>query len=89
MPIIEGFRATTVWKAFILNSLASSIIILLAIVIKERFDTFHDKKGHVVTRTTSKVGLFVTFLITFLASFAAFSGLHFLVGYGGGMTVQD
>lgn len=38
-------KSTTIWKAFILNSIVSTLVIVLAITIKDRMDKYSDKEG--------------------------------------------
>lgn len=85
MPFIKNFRATTIWKAFALNSLASSLIILLAITIKSNFDNYVDEKNRRVIRRTTWSGVFLTLLFTFLATFMAYAIMFWTFGYGSGM----
>ena len=84
MPIIYGFQSTTIWKAFILNSLAASISIVVAIYVKARYDTYKDEHGNRIREITHTSNILLTFVITFIATFAAFATLHFIFGYGGG-----
>lgn len=89
MPLIKGFKATNIWKAFLLNSLLSSIIIVLAIVIKGRLDNYTDKKGKTVTRTSNFKSISITFGITFVVSFMSYTIMYFLFGFGGAMMIND
>ena len=87
MAIIKGFKSTNVWKAFILNALATSIAIVFALEIKMRFDTYTDDKGNEIQVSTNFTSIFMTFLVTFMATFLAYTMLHILFGYGGGQLV--
>ena len=40
MPLIQNFKSTNVWNAFILNSIAAAIVIVIGISVKEHFDTY-------------------------------------------------
>jgi hypothetical protein len=84
MPIIQGFRSTTICKAFVLNALATSIAITIALVIKTHFDTHLDQRGDRIKVYSNLKSIFVTFIVTFVATFFAYSILHWLFGYGGG-----
>lgn len=44
MPLISGFKSTNVWKAFILSSITSSLVIIIALTVKSNFDTFSSIK---------------------------------------------
>ena len=49
MPIFSNFRATNVWKAFILNSILTSIVILVSITSKQYLDNYIDIDGDKLT----------------------------------------
>ena len=85
-PLYTGFRSTTVWKAFVLNSIASSIIIFLAIYLKDRFDVLKDKHGNEIKQEITWKGVLITVSTTFIATFSTYCLLWFTLGYGGGMT---
>lgn len=85
MTLIKGFTANTIWKAFILNALLSSVIILIAIVIKGNLDNYIDKKGNQVKRYTTWKSIIITFVLTFITTFCAYLLMHFIFGFGGGM----
>ena len=88
MALYEGFKATTVWKAFILNSIIAALVILIAMIVKDNLDTYKDVDGRIVTRTSSFGGLTATLIITFLASLLAFTAMHFTFDFGQGMLVN-
>ena len=44
-PLIHHFTASTVWKAFILNSVAASMVIFIAITTKKTFDNYLNLNG--------------------------------------------
>jgi len=86
MTIITGFRSTTVWRAFILNALATSVAICVAILLHIYF--YADKYRHVkMNRMIENVVLM--FLITFLATFTSYVILNAVFGFGGGMLVNN
>ena len=89
MPLIKNFKSTTIWKAFILNSIVSTLVIILAITIKDRMDKYTDKKGKKITRTTDLKILGATILVTFSATLMAYILMYITVGYGGGMLTND
>ena len=100
MPLIHGLRSTTIWKAFFLNSLASTIIIVLAIYIKGALDkytlgdvtedTTHagKDKGKVV-RTSPWYSVLITAVVTFIVTYASYALLYWIFGYGGGQLVNS
>jgi hypothetical protein len=86
MPIIDGFRGTSVWKAFILNAIASSITISIAFLVKNQLDR-RDHKKHNVPKITIKK-LAITFVATFCTTLVSYGIMWILFGYGSGMTAS-
>lgn len=84
MAIIKGFRSTNVWRAFILNGIATSIAVIVGIFLKD----FWDRKNNKKHRRISTRQMVITLASTFAAVFVAYSVLHFIFGFGGGMLVQ-
>ncbi len=84
MVLIHGFRGTTIWKAFVLNALATSITIVFALEIKARFDTYVDEDGRTIREVTNVKSVVLTFAVTFTATLVAYFLLHVLFGYGTG-----
>lgn len=84
MPLIKDFKSTTRWKAFILNSIAASMSIVVALIAKSYFEVYTDDKGNLITVNTSKKSMLITFIITFIATLTSYFILYFLTGYGGG-----
>jgi len=89
MPLIHGLRSTNIWKAFLLNSLAATLVIFIAMTVKGRFDKFTDKNNRQIVRTTNAKSIILTLAATFTASMLAYSLLYFLFGYGYGMLVEN
>lgn len=87
MPLISGFKSTNVWRAFILNSLASTLVIFIAMTVKERYDHYTDKKNNEINRTTNLTSIGLTIVATFIASMFAYTIMWLVFGYGGGMLV--
>ena len=88
MQLIRGFESTTVWKAFVLNAAATSIAVSVALFIKMKYDRYTDDSGREIKEVTSTSGVFITFAITFIATFLAYTTLHFIFGYGGGQVAN-
>lgn len=88
MPIIKSFKSTTIWKAFILNAFAASLIIVLAIWLKSYFQVLKDKDGNVINNSMTFKSVGLLFAITFISSIMAYIFLWILTGYGGGMLVD-
>ena len=89
MPIIHGFQSTNVWRAFILNALATSLAIVVALFIKMKFDRYIDIKGNRIREITNTSSIFLTFFAAFASTFSAFALLHFIFGFGGGMLIPN
>ena len=83
-PLYMGFRSTTIWKAFLLNSLANSIIIFLAIFLKEKFNNVYDKDGNDITIKTTWKSSLITMGVTFIATLLTYTLMWFTLGYGMG-----
>ena len=80
-PIIQDFRASNIWKAFVLNSIAASLVIFIAIATKKEFDTnFSANKDGI-----DYLSVFFTLASTFVTSMVSFTLLYTLFGFGGGM----
>lgn len=89
MPLFHNFRATNVWKAFTLNSIVSALVILIAITIKGKLDTYVDKDNKQVQRYTTVSSVFFTLLFTFMASYTAYTIMYFTFGFGAAMTIPN
>lgn len=87
MAIFEGFRATNIWNAFVLNSIVAALVIFVGMMAKDQYDTWQDKHGNYITRTTTGKSAIFTLMATFVASFASFVAMHLLFDYGHGMLV--
>jgi hypothetical protein len=80
MPLIE-FRATNIFNAFVLNSMVSALVIIIAMTIHR----YMDPNTSIETNTTEWKGVVVTLIFTFISSLAAYSLMYFLFGFGHGM----
>lgn len=86
MPLVQNFSETSIWKAFFLNALASSLVIVLAITIREQLDRSVLKGSDGIIKDTPVVeNVLTTFVLTFVASLATFVALRVLFGFGEGM----
>uniref|UniRef100_A0A6C0LXT5 Uncharacterized protein n=1 Tax=viral metagenome TaxID=1070528 RepID=A0A6C0LXT5_9ZZZZ len=84
IPIFSNFQSSTIWKAFVLNSIASSIIIFIALTVKQNFDTTSDNK---LIRKTNLYSIFLTLSFTFMSSMLAYTLMYVFFGFGGGMLI--
>ena len=89
MVLIHNFKSTTRWKAFILNSFAASLSIVVALMVKSYFDVYTDDKGNIITVRIKYFYYLITFLITFIATFSSYFLLYLFFGYGGGQLTQS
>lgn len=87
MPLINNFYATNVWYAFILNSILTSIIIVVSITTKQALDNFVYKDAVQDNKTTFG-NIILTFIVTFIISMISFSLMYFIFGFGGGLLVN-
>lgn len=93
MTFIKNFKSTNIWKAFILNSLVSTITILMAIILKSQFDkyTFNSSSNsgshNSINLKTSWIGIIITLIFTFFASFLSYTFLHIIFGYGNSLII--
>ena len=95
-PLIHHFKASNVWKAFVLNSIAASLVIFIALTTKKTFDNYTgdndvtdndhniDKDSRVVQKT-NPLSVFLTLASTFMTSMIAFTVMYVLFGFGSGM----
>ena len=94
IPLIDGFRANTILKAFILISLVTSISSVVAIETRSELDDTKSKLYIAINdwfpgkKLGSIVIMFFVFLTTFLTSFAIYMLLHILFGYGSAMIID-
>lgn len=88
MPLIHDFRSTNVWKAFTLNSIASTLIIFVAMNVRDQYAVLVDKDNNVISRRRSLSGVLISLFITFVASMIAYTTMYFVFGFGGGMLVN-
>jgi len=90
MVLIHDFNSTSLWKAFVLNSLVTSLVILIAITLKSNLDSYIDvdKKTKIPNRI-DWFSLIITLLVTFCTTLIAYLIMYVLFGFGGGMLVEN
>ena len=98
IPLTKSFRATTLFKAFLINAFVSAII--ATIIVEVRY-TIESGKGDLYeyireifnsgqeygTNELSKVRS--TFLIGFLVTLFLYNALYVLIAYGGGSVAPN
>ena len=94
IPLIEGFRANTIMKAFILASLVTAISAVVAIETRRQLD---DTKSNLYVTVNNwfpgkKLGsiaiIFFVFITTLTTSFIVYNLLHVLFAYGAAMVID-
>lgn len=89
-PLIKSFKATSYFKAFILNALVAGIITALAIELRLQLEvnTSNYYKFWVNVYNVKKLKeshkLIVSFFITFIVALVAYHSFFILFLYGGG-----
>ena len=94
MPIVKNFKSTQQWKAFTLNSIASALVVVIAITTKQYLDRldFYDKtsdKNKKLNIGYEIASITITLLVTFSTSMIVFLIMFLLFGFGGGMITTD
>ena len=94
MPLINNFKATTYFKAFILNAIVAAIIAAFAIefrmILDEEKNPIAIYLYNIVGKDISEVERFViTTIVTLLAAFICYHIMFFLLGFGGGFITTD
>ena len=93
-PLIKTFRATSVFKAFILNALAVAIIATLSIELRyllenDKSQTYLFFNRLLIAKELSEIQkTLIVFTATTIFAFLAYNILYMLFEYGGGMLVS-
>ena len=85
MPLIQNFRSTSLTKAFILNSIAASITVVLAIAIKDGLDRFTNYNKNEEENKPDFSNIIITLIITYCVSMLTYIFMFYVFGFGGGM----
>lgn len=95
IPIIEGYRATTVGLAFFLASLATAISAVSAIEVRAQLENTNSALYRFVDSLTpgNRVPwlaiIIPVFLTAFLSNIIALNILHIIFGYGSAFIIDD
>ena len=81
-PFIKGFKSTSVWNAFILNSMAVALAATTAIEARNYLEIQYKA-------IPEYEKAFIAFSIAFLTTLITYHLLHLLFGFGGGMLVNS
>jgi ABC-type spermidine/putrescine transport system permease subunit I len=88
-PFIKNFKATTIMKAFVLQAMAATIVIFMAVTMKAKYDKYTDKHGqNVVNVQITWRSVVFTLLFTFATALLSYFMMFWVFGYGGGMLIQ-
>jgi hypothetical protein len=79
-PIIHDFSSSNTWKAFILNSIAASLVIFIAMTTQKSLDKYSGSKV---------ISVVLTLSTTFVTSMVAFSIMFVIFGFGSGMVSRS
>lgn len=88
MPIIADLKPTSLFRAFVLNGLATATIIVMAIYLQERY-TRITHEGQEIKKKTSWKGMLITFIITFLAAVLSYTLMYYTLGFGRTMVIEQ
>ena len=87
MAIIKNFKSTSIWKAFVLSSITSSLIIIISISVNQKLNSYRLNHKN-INKDNNKLNwfsIYITFITTFFVSLVCFTMMYFLFGFGGGM----
>ncbi len=98
MVFYNRFRATTIFKAFILNAFVAAIVATLIIELRisledeknwlyEYFNTYWYAGGSPQLTDSQKIQ--TTFIVGLVASLIVYNFLYVLLGFGGGMLASS
>jgi hypothetical protein len=79
--MLINFRATSIWKAFILNAFAVSFIAIIAVESRRQVG----KLTIDVLDISNASKELISFVATFIAAMIVYMAMYLAVGYGGGM----
>ena len=92
-PLIKGFRATTIFKAFLINAFLSALIATIVVEVRYIIEygqgsTYENIRkffngGNDFVGELDKVSS--TFVIGFLVTMILYNTLYILIEYGGGL----
>jgi hypothetical protein len=85
MPLVHGFTSTTIWRAFVLNSLVNSLTIVIALIVKQKFVDRYLATNPGESADYLRVSMIVG-VAAFFVSIIAYSLIHLIFGFGLGMT---
>ncbi len=86
MPLIKGYKSTSITHAFILNSLVATITVMVAVMVKDQLQTkYKDDKGVEYKKDFTLKDIAITSLITFTTTLLGLTAMYLLFGFGCGM----
>jgi hypothetical protein len=88
MVLIRNFKSTTIWKAFVLNAMTSSLTIFIAITVKTYLDKYNINDDNSNNVSPIYINI-VTLLVTFSTALFSYYIMFQIFGFGGGMLSQS
>lgn len=88
MPFVY-LKPTSIYRVFFLNALASAVILVIALYIKGRYDTYSVHQGQKVNRKTNIKSVGLTFTFTFVSALCGYFLLYYTVGYGTSFVAKE
>lgn len=94
-PLTKNFRATSLFKAFLLNALAAAFIASIAIEIRLRLNNEKDSLYILLNKwipgkqVNDDILFMVTFVVSFVACLLVYNTLFILFLFGGGMLAPN
>ena len=78
MPLFDKFRSSTIFNAFVLNSIASTMAIVVSALVQKYISEGFSGAG-------SFVGFILNLAMTFITYMIGYGAMYFLFGFGSGM----
>lgn len=93
IPLTKAFRATTIFKAFIINAFLSALIATIIVEVRYAIDSGKGQLYNSIRNTFNSNNLWndelsktrFTFVIGFLVTLFLYNILYIFIGYGGGL----
>ena len=81
LPLTDKLLAESVFKAFIINAIATSTIAIIIVVVDSYTQELHEKYNWSINRALTR---FIGFLISLFIAFLVYLLLWVVIGFGGG-----
>ena len=84
MPLVTNLQPTNIWNAFILSSIATSVIIIVTITLNNYLKKVKFIKNH-ENKNLDMLGISITLVSGFIISMISYTIMYFIFGYGKNM----